>query len=129
MANFAGLDLGIIEKCKTTLAPRARQVNAYNGVDGLEVIDLGGRGGETKLRGVLAGVDEADLESIKGAFYAAQADGGAYTFVDNKDNDWENVILVAFEPDGTRIPGLYVPGVTPNGICERYELTLLHIDG
>lgn len=122
MASFSGADLGIVKSCKTVPAPLAVQFNAYNGVNGVGRITLGQRGGKTVVTGWVAGVDEADLESIKAGFFALQLQGSASDLIDNKGNLWPNVVLVLFEPDGERIPG--VPG---GGIAEAYVAEFFHL--
>jgi hypothetical protein len=122
VASYNGIDLGIVEECNTWGNPRELQVNAYCGVDGLEVLDAGGRGGESHVVGALAGVDVGDLAAIKGALRAAQLAGGAAAFVDDEGTAWADVVLVRFRPFGRR----YVGG---DGVAaQRYEMDLMHVD-
>jgi hypothetical protein len=127
MANFAGLDMGIVEEMNTFPNPRERQVNAYPGVNGTEPLDLGSRGGKTVARGVFAGSTPFDLASIQGAWYAVQFGGGAYVLLDSKGVAWTNVILEFVRPVGPTIPGVSGGGVAAGGVAQRYEMEFYHI--
>jgi hypothetical protein len=123
MPTFNGADMQIVEEMQTYVLPKDRQLNAYPGVNGLESLDMGLRGGQTTARGVLGGTDLADLASVQGQFRALQADGGAYTLVDSNGTEWPDVILVMFRPTGKRF---LLAGDA--GICQRYEMEFLHLD-
>ncbi len=123
MASFNSFDLGLVQEWSTSAAPKDRQINAYNGVDGLENIDLGARGGTTTMQGLLGGSDIPDLKAIKAGLRALQVDGDAYTFIDPEDTEWDNVILVMFRTVG---PRYFVVGDA--GVVQRYELELLHLN-
>lgn len=121
MASFNGIDLGLILECNTFVAPKERQINAAPGVDGLEILDLGGRGGETRIEGVIAGVDVFGLAAVKGVFRDLQFEGGAHTLIDHEFTEWTNVILIMFKPIGRR---MLVAGSA--GLAQRYEMEFLH---
>lgn len=120
MANFNGIDLGLVEEISTAPAPNERQVNTYPGVNGLEVLDLGSRGGGTSLRGSLAGVDLYDLASIQNALRDVQQASVVGSLFDDV-NSWPDVLLVQFRPTGPRIPLPF------GGVAQRYEAEFLHI--
>ena len=121
MPSFNSTDLGIVEVCNTVQAPKERQVNAYPGVDGLQLIDHGTRGAVTSLRGVFSASSKAALASILGTFQGYHAAGGKATLVDTYGVSWPNVILVQFRPVGVIYP-------CPGGFCTRYEAEFLHPD-
>lgn len=121
MASFNSTDLGIVEVCNTVQAPKERQVNAYPGVDGLQLIDHGTRGAITQLRGVLAASSRSGLATLLGTFRAYHAAGGKATLVDTYGVSWTNVILVQFRPIANIYP-------VPGGFCTRYEAEFLHPD-
>lgn len=120
MANLQGLDLGTVEECSTQPAPRERQVNAYPGVDGLEVLDLGARGGLTLVRGVIGGADLPTLAAVRSDFYALQQAGTFGDFVDTLGAVWPNACLARFRPVGRVMPA------AGGGFVQRYEAELFH---
>lgn len=121
MASFNGTDLGIVEACNTAQAPKERQVNAYPGVNGLQLIDHGTRGAMTQLRGVAFASSRAALASTLDVFRGYLAAGGKATLVDTYGASWAGVILVQFRPVGNIYP-------MPGGFCIRYEAEFLHPD-
>jgi hypothetical protein len=121
MASFNGLDLGLIFAMSTAANPKARQVNAYAGANGLEVLDHGSRGGSSAVEGALAGSTPAGLAAAEGTFRSLQIDGGGYVLVDTLGNSWFNVILVQFNPVGR------VGIVAGGGYARRYAMEFLHV--
>lgn len=126
MATFDGNDLGLVEEWETTAAPKERQITGYPAVDGLEVTDLGARGGRTMIRGVLY-FDLGDYDSsilalaaYKQVLRNYQIDGGTYVFLDDEDTEWDDAILELFKPYGPR------RNFNGTGILQKYEMELLH---
>lgn len=120
MASFNGFDLGIIKEISLSVAQNERQYNAYNGVNGLESLDQGGRGGTTTVRGVLAGVDLADLYDLQNTLRAFQVAGGTAYFFDDVYT-WPYVILSQFRPTGPRRQ------LDGQGCLQEYEAEFLHL--
>lgn len=121
MASFNGTDLGIVETCITAQAPKERQVNAYPGVNGLQLIDHGTRGAVTSARGLFSASSRAALASVLNTFRGYHTAGGKATLVDTYGTSWSDVILVQFRPAGV----IYT---SPGGFCTRYEAEFLHPD-
>lgn len=121
MATFNSTDLGLVEEMSTSAAPKDLQANAYPGVDGLEILDMGARGGSTRVRGSLAGTSAADLASIHATLRGYQVAGGLATLVDANGVSWTDVILVMFQPVGPRF------SLGPLGVAQRYEAEFLHV--
>jgi hypothetical protein len=122
VASFAGANLALVEEWSTTAAPNDAQINAYNGVNGLERLDLGGRGGETQIKGVLFASDPYSLASLKQNFITLQVSGIEGLFIDPEGTEWAPVVLVIFRTVGKR---MILAGAV--GICQRYEAELLHL--
>lgn len=122
MASYAGTDLGVVEACNTSAAPKERQVNAYPGVNGLQLLDHGSRGGMTALRGHLIASSKANLATLVDTFRGYQLAGGKASLVDTYGTTWTGVILTQFRPTGRfyAMPGGY--------FCQAYEAEFLHPD-
>ena len=120
MATFNGEDLGFIFAMNTAPATKSRQINTYPGANGLEVIDLGTRGGQTVLDGALFAANAASLAALEQSFRTLQEDGGPYNLVDTLGTAWSNVILVAFAPQGR------VFSVVGGALARKYHAEFLH---
>jgi hypothetical protein len=125
MASFNGVDLGFIFFMNVAANPKAKQINAYAGANGLEVIDQGSRGGHTVVSGAIISRSAPGLAAAEQSLRALQVDGGAYALVDTLGTSWPGVILVEFQPEGrvNRIVG-------PFGgffIGRRYRAEFLHV--
>jgi hypothetical protein len=126
MATFNGVDLGMVEGWSTSPAAKDRQVTAYPGVDGLEITDLGARGGSSTFRVVLMAPDPPSLAALKGDLVALQQDGGAYDLVDDEGTAFPLVVLAAVRPvPGRRLLAGWPAGDFP-GVAQRVELEFLH---
>jgi hypothetical protein len=98
--SFGGVALfGNVDAMPTSDNPRDRQINAYNGLNGLEVLDGGGRGRVTNVSGRLYGAGLSGLAAAISLFRSFH-DGGAYVLVDTAGNSWPVVRLERFEPAG-----------------------------
>jgi hypothetical protein len=100
----------------------ARQINAYPGINGLEVLTLGSRGGRMAARGLLVAPSEPARAALFQVFRNYALDGGAYVLVDPDGTVWVDVILERFKPDGETRPG---PGTY---FSRPYVASFLHID-
>lgn len=123
MASFNSTDLGTVVEMTTVLSPKQRQVNAYPGINGLQLIDHGTRGATTRVRGILSGSGRAGLSTVFDTFRGYQTAGGKATLVDVLGKSWTNVILVVFQPIGQS-------GVMAGGVnyCQQYEAEFFHPD-
>lgn len=119
--SFDNVPLGVVCSVRTWANPVARQINDYPGVNGLEVLTLGSRGGTSEADGVLLGADLADLAAQFSTFLDYQRDGGAYVLVDSKGTAWPLVILVDFRPDGPVKPALNY------GYVQAFRAAFLHV--
>lgn len=118
--TFDGVWLGPICTTRTYANPVARQVNEYPGVNGLEVLNLGSRGGTTEADGLLFGTDLYDLANRFATFINYQRDGGAYVLYDSFGTAWPLVILVDFHPEGLAMQA-------PGGVVRAYRALFLHV--
>lgn len=121
MASFNGLSLGLVFSMPVAPNPNGRQVNAYAGANGLEVLDHGSRGGHTVVEGGLVAPSGAALGAFEQAFRSLQVDGGGYVLVDTIGLAWYPVILVQFQPQGAIRP------VVGGGYARRYTMEFLHV--
>lgn len=79
-------------------AGRRRQFNAYPGVDGLELLDLGGDGGTIQITGVHEAADLAGLAVIQQSVRNYLGSYTVYPFVDALGVTWPHCVLETFEP-------------------------------
>lgn len=121
MATFNGTDLGIIEEPATMPAPNDFQLNAYPGVNGIEALNLGSRGGTSMYKAALYASTPANLDALFAVFRGYVQAGGASTLVDAYGTTWTNVILRNFRPTGPR--KLLANG---DGVIQRCEYEFLH---
>lgn len=102
MASFNGVDMGIVIEKIPSVNPIERQINKYPGVNGLQILQGGTRGGTIKVHGVLISDTVADLEAMEQTWYSAAAAGTTGTLVDDAGNSFANCILMSFVPSGQR---------------------------
>jgi hypothetical protein len=99
MPLFNGVNIfGRSVRMRTQTRPRAVQENAFNGVNGVEMIDMGRRGRVTVVEGVLVGSLWGDLVSAVQLFRSYD-DGRSYLLIDQDGLSWPNVRLQEFAPD------------------------------
>ena len=121
MASFAGEDLGFIFAMNTTPAPKALQINAYAGANGIEAIDLGARGGKTALDAALFASNAPSLAALVQSFRSLQQDGSPYILVDDLGTVWSGVKLITFEPVDRVYP------IVGGGYAKKYHAEFLHL--
>jgi hypothetical protein len=121
MATYAAFDLGLIFEMVTVAAPNARQVNAYPGANGLEVIDLGSRGGQTTVLAALGASSSSGLATLIQGLRTLQVAGTANVLVDEFGVSWPGVILEMFAPVGPVRLG------TGGSFLQRYQAQFLHV--
>jgi hypothetical protein len=124
-ASFNGVSLGLVFTMNTSPNPSGRQINAYPGANGLEVINHGSRGGRTAVSGAIVAAGALGLAAALQTFRALLADGGAYVLLDNKGTAFPGVILERFTPVGRAMPtvGLFAGA----NFTQRYEAEFLHL--
>jgi hypothetical protein len=122
MASFGGASIfGGAVSMTTADNPREKQINAYFGLSGLEVLDGGLRGRVTRVTGVLAGSSSAELAAAEATFRSFN-DGKTRVLVDTLGVSWTNVRLDSFEPLG-RVRQ------SPSGLLFRsYQARFLHLE-
>jgi hypothetical protein len=100
MPSFGGLNLfGSSVIMITSDNPRAKQVNSFFGISGLETLDGGARGRFTDVSGVLSGSSATALASSE-ALFRSFNDGIARNLVDTFGTAWSDVRFESFEPLG-----------------------------
>lgn len=93
MMTYNGENIfGVATRCRHVVNPRAQQVDSYFGVNGVRVLDGGGRGRTFQVRGVLVGASMAELADAEARF-ADYADGVARVFVDSRGRSWSSVVF------------------------------------
>lgn len=120
-AYYNGVNLGLIFEMPVAANPKGRQINAYPGANGLEVIDHGSRGGSTFVSAALIGASTQQLRALEQQLRALQVDGGAYPLVDDLGTTWPGVILVQYQPTGR------VFLTVDNYLARRYRAEFLHV--
>lgn len=121
MASFNGTDLGLVLDFATEAEECERQMNAYPDVDGIEVVNLGSRGGITRVNCVLGATDIITLATLRQTFRNYQQLGGSAVFIDGDGTIFENVILFRFRPGRRSL-------LAGGGVCQVCEFEFLHPD-
>ena len=119
MASYAGFNLGLIFEMNTFPAPNARQINEYPGANGIEVIDMGSRGGRTTVVGGLGSATAGGLATLIQGLRTLQVAGSGNVLVDHFGVPWAGVILEQFAPVGRVQRG-------GPGWVQRYQASFLH---
>ena len=122
MASFGGSNIfGTAVSMVTSDNPRAKQVNAFFGLSGLETLDGGLRGRVTHVSGLLYGGTPTLLAAAEGIF-RSNNDGVCRTLVDTLGAIWPSVRLESFQPQG-RVRR------SPAGVLFRsYQARFLHLE-
>jgi hypothetical protein len=123
MASFNGMNIfGLVLSMSTGDNRRDTQVNSFNGLNGLEVLDGGSRGLTTVVHGVLYGAGLSGLAAARAALRVYR-DGNAYVLVDSTGTSWPNVLLQRFTP-------AEAIKQAPDGTClQPYTAEFLHLTG
>jgi hypothetical protein len=121
MPSFGGANVfGTAVAMSTADYPRQNQVNAYFGLNGLEMLDGGARGRVTIVEGVLYGNTAAALAGAEATFRSYN-DGVARVLVDQFGTSWMNVKLDLFRPSGR------VKQAPDGSFYRRYQARFLHL--
>lgn len=89
-------DFGQSATWVTLLEPRGKQLNSFPGLDGIECLDMGDRGGRTVVSGVKFGASPADGgASIEAWFttWLSLRDGVSRDLTDINGTSYSNVLL------------------------------------
>jgi len=126
MATLDGVNIFHLCTVSTELTPTGFQRTAYPGVNGVAGLTLGSRGAISSISGFLIGATTADVNTAEATFRTYQANGLAYTFVDNHGNSWDNVRVLQFSP-GDRVLPCAAASLGGSGYCRPYKATLEHL--
>lgn len=111
---------GIAVKMTPVPADRDVQINAYPGLDGLESLDLGGRGRFTEIRGILVGPAVPDLYAARFVLESFN-DNVPRILYDSAGFPWRNVQLLAPKFEGSFQPAMNY------GFTWRYAVVARHL--
>lgn len=100
---------------------RARQLNSYPGVNGLECLDLGQRGAQSRVEGIWIFADLASFQATL-LTWLALVDGVPRTLIDTKLMRWPNCLLNPYKLDGSA----RTSAVTGQ-IIQRFSGSLTHL--
>jgi hypothetical protein len=121
MPSFGGANVfGTAVTMSTADYPRQYQVNAYFGLNGLEMLDGGARGRVTLVEGILYGSTAAALAGAEATFRSYN-DGIARVLVDQFGTSWASVTLDFFRPSGR------VQQAPDGSFYRRYLARFLHL--
>jgi hypothetical protein len=110
-----GIDVTMV----TVDPPRETQVNAFQGVNGIETIDHGSRQRYTNVTGRFVAPDLATLGALENTFRSYK-DPFAYTLVTTEGLAWDEVKLESFEPT----PRIGSDGVS---VWRSYHARFIHL--
>ncbi len=122
MATFNGASIfGRAVTMVSPALPVERQENTFPGVNGVESLTMGTRGGTTEVSGLLTGATSGDLKTAEDAFRTTYNNGLAYTLVDTFGTSWTDVVLDSFSPSPrVRRDPTY-------GYCRAYSARFRHL--
>jgi hypothetical protein len=125
--KFNNLDiLGLVTRMDTIAVAQAQELS-YPGVDGVERLFLGGRGGFTDVQGLLFGETYALLAAAQATLRAYVYDGGAYALLDDKGVTWSQVVLTDFKPTGRIGTVSAGPSSVQGMLCQPYQARFRHL--
>ena len=101
--------------------PRASQKNSYPGLNGLESLDQGFRGGRAVATGWHGGHLPAGLNAVQ-ALVRSYYDGRSYLLVDQFGNGWPFTMLDTFETVGPVVQDLQT-----GWHWQQYQATFIHL--
>ena len=118
--TYAGLALfGSAVTLHVTAESNGRQLNAYPGVHGLELLDLGRRGGTGRIDGIWFFAGPLDLRTTL-ATWTYLCDGTPRILWDSKGLVWPNAVL-----DPYRLEGPAITSAATGQIIQRFSGSLL----
>ncbi len=122
MPSYGGVNIfGTAVTMSTIDQPRAKQVNSFFGLSGIEALDGGSRGRFTEAGGLLYGPSATALAETESTFRSFD-DGTPRVLIDNLGTAWGNVVLQTFRPMG-RVRQ------SPFGVFFRaYRARFLHLE-
>ena len=120
VATYGGLALfGSAATVHVAAETNARQITGYPGVHGLEVLDLGRRGGTGRIDGIWFFVSPLDLQTTL-ATWTFLCDGTPRTLIDTKGLIWPQALL-----DPYRLEGPSSTSAATGQIIQRFSGSLL----
>jgi hypothetical protein len=111
-----GIDITMV----TVDPPREVQVNAFSGVNGVEILDHGARQRYTNVAGRLLMPTLAELAAAESNFRSYK-DPYSYTLVTTEGLTWPGVKLESFQP----IPPIRTDGATGQ-VWRNYQARFIH---
>ena len=121
MPSFNGEDIfGVATKMRRDTDQRDQQLNGFPGINGLESLDMGMRGRNTTVEGMLYGFDKYSLGQAI-LYFESYIDGHAYVLVDKFGIAWANVKLEQFQYD----PKIGIDAYY--GLMVRYSAVFHHL--
>lgn len=112
-----GIDVAMV----TVDPPREVQVNAFNGINGVEILDHGSRQRYTNVTGRLLMPTIGDLAAAENRIRAYK-NPFAYTLVTTDGLTWEDVKLESFQP----APPIRMDAAT-GYVWRTYQARLIHM--
>lgn len=105
--SYGGFSIfGLAPRFVAEPAPLEIQETAYPGVNGVETLMLGGRGGVITVTGLIYGVNAAAVTTWELLFHSYR-DGVARALVDTSGYSWTYAQLRDFRPTSKRYTTLY----------------------
>ncbi|MEO6809149.1 MAG: hypothetical protein ABI353_08540 [Isosphaeraceae bacterium] len=122
--TYGGLAIfGPAPVLRPSASPAAFQFNEYPGVNGVEALFLGTRGGRTEVEGILVGSDRTDLDNQEAFWRTLQGSGIARVLTTDAGRAFLQVLLMEFTPSEA------VRGeVSASGqVSRQYTAVFLHL--
>ena len=117
--TFGGVAcFGIVESMHTEGDPKAIQENAFAGVNGIQTLDGGTRGGRSQVQGAILADNVTNLGTAMASLQALQQTGTVGTFTDQFGATYDNCYIRMFKPVGKT---MLAPGF---GVLHEYEMTI-----
>lgn len=100
-ATFDGVDLGYVRDFETAADPVGRQESSYPGVNGVERLHLGGRGGHSTVETLLVAADGGSLGALEAQWEAYQQAGLPLVLANLAlARTYTQAVLESFRPHG-----------------------------
>lgn len=89
---------GVVQTERSVNTPNDVQLNAFPGVNGLQSLNMGSRGGRTAVRGTLFGANAAELETLQQTFRNLLAARTVAAYVNDAGTNLGPSYLEMFQP-------------------------------
>ena len=111
--SFGGFAIfGLAPRFLDRMNEGAYQENTYPGVNGVETIFLGGRGGTIEVTGLIYGANATSVAAWM-AILRSYCDGVARTLVDTAGTSWLYAQMRTADPTGKRTQTAYYGSIQP----------------